>query len=239
VILRRQLSAGTPPPRLRFRGPNLHVPLWALAAGWALAGAGRAVLWLVLHPRTAVVLAIVVLLAAGVIRWGWAPYGYACAVASVVFGLWWARWPESYERQVAWRLQGWWRRFIYWRDWQPAMVTSGLAHAAALGASLPRLRSVTTDGAVDVVRVRMLPGQTLEQWQAAAPKLATTFQLRAVRVRRVLNRPQDVDLTCRRRSAPVPDVTPIPAVTEPAVADDPQPQAPSPGAFPRAPRRAS
>jgi S-DNA-T family DNA segregation ATPase FtsK/SpoIIIE len=235
-MLRRQLSVGRPVPRLRFRGPNLHVPLWALGAGWALVGIGRAAWWLVLHPRTAVMLAALVMAWAVWLRWGWAPYGWSSSAAAVVAGVWWARWPGSFHRQVTLRLQAWWHRFGYWRDWQPAMVTSGLAHAAALGASLPRLRAVTTDGVTDRVRVRMLPGQTLEQWQAAAPKLATTWQLRAVRMRRVPNRPQDLDLFCRRRAVPVAD---IPHVTEPPVAVDPEPEAPPRGAFPRAPHRAS
>lgn len=215
------------------------MPLWVLAAGWCAGQLLRAVLWLVLHPRSALALAAAVMAWAVWLRWGWAPYGWSLSAAAVVLGTWWARWPASFHRQVTGRLRARWRRFLYWREWQPAMVTSGLALAPALGASLPSLRRVRSDAHRDVLRVRMLPGQTLEQWQAAAPKLATTFSVRAVRVRRVNGRPQDLDVLCLRRALAPPIPAPVPAVTEPDPVEPEQPATPRPGAFPRAPRRAS
>jgi S-DNA-T family DNA segregation ATPase FtsK/SpoIIIE len=243
-MLRRELSPGRPVPRLRFRGPNLHLPLWLIALGWAGYRTTVAVVWLVLHPRAALALAGLVVAWAVWLRWGWAPYGWTMAAATVVLGTWWARWPGSFGRQVTTRLRSRWRWLaVYRRDWQPAMVTSGLSLAQNLGASLPRLRRVRAEPARDVLRVRMLPGQTVEQWQAAGPRLAATFGVRAVRVRRVRRvpgRPLDLDVLCLRRSLPVADTAPDNIdVTKPAPVEDTQPATPPRGAFPRAPRRAS
>lgn len=233
-MLRRELSAGRPAPRLRFRGPHLHVPLWLLALGWALVGTGRAALWLVLHPGAAVALAGVVLAWALWLRWGWAPYGWTGSSTAVVLGVWWARFPGSFGRHVTDRVHAAWRRLVvYRREWQPAMVTCGLAHAPALGSSLPRLRRVRIDGPQDVVRVRMLEGQTPEQWRAAAPQLARVFEVRAIRVRTVPDQLRELDLLCRRRGTAR---APIRHVTEPEPVDDTQPATPRPGAFPRQPR---
>jgi S-DNA-T family DNA segregation ATPase FtsK/SpoIIIE len=231
-MLRRELQPGRPVPRLRFRGPSVHLPLWLLAAGWLGTVLARLLLWAAFHPRSTVA----VIVAVGL--WlhpppGWQPLLLA---AAIVVGVWWARWPDSFRRQVTLRVAARRRRFHYWRDWQPAMVTAGLSLTPGLGGSLPLMRSVTTDGGTDTVRVRMLPGQTPDQWQAAAPRLATTWQLRAVRVRRVLNRPQELDLICRHRPVPVAD---IPRVTKLEPVEDQQPAAPRPGPFPRAPRGAS
>jgi hypothetical protein len=77
----------------------------------------------------------------------------------------------------------------------------------------------------------MLPGQTVDQWQAAAPRLAQTFGVRQLRARRVAGRAQDVELLVTVRRAPV-----IRHVTEPPPAL-PDPETPAPrGAFPRQPR---
>lgn len=249
-MLRRELSPGPAVPRLRFRGPHLHVPLWLLAAGWLLNRALAGTVWLVRHPRSALVLAGAVLAWAVWLRWGWAPYGWGGSCAAVLLGVWWARWPESFARQVTGRARSRWRWLaVYRRDWQPAMVTSGLSLTPGLGGSLPTLRRVRAGYGRDVLRVRMLPGQTLEQWQAAAPKLATTWSVRGVRVRRVTGRPRDLDVVCLRRiitaaevphaAATPPQPVEIPAVTKPGPPEDPQPATPTPGPFPRAPRRAS
>jgi S-DNA-T family DNA segregation ATPase FtsK/SpoIIIE len=233
-MLRRQLSAGRPVPRLRFRGPNLHVPLWLLGAGWALLAGARALWWLVVHPRTALALAGAVLLWAVWLRWGWAPFGWTSSSAAVVLGVWWARFPESFGRHVTDRVHAGWRRLsVYRREWQPAMVTCGLAHAPALGSSLPRLRRVRIDGDTDVVRVRMLEGQTPEQWRAAGPQLARVFEVRTIRVRTVPNRLRELDLLCRRRGTARALNR---HVTEPEPVEDTQPATPAQGAFPRQPR---
>jgi DNA segregation ATPase FtsK/SpoIIIE, S-DNA-T family len=235
-MLRRELSPGRPAPRLRFGSPLVRLPLSLLALGWAAGRAGRALWWLARHPRTLALLTLAAGLVAIRLRWGWAPLAWPGAILVVVAGVWWARFPDSFRRQVTLRLLGRWRRFIYWRDWQPAMVTAGLAHAPAHGATLPRLRKVISTAEYDTLRVRMLPGQTVDTWRDAAPKLAQTWSLRAVRVGRDPRRVQDVLLTCRRRGVPASD---IPAVTKPAPVLEEQPEPAARGAFPRQPRRAS
>jgi hypothetical protein len=167
LMLQRRLAPGPAVPRLRFRAPNVHVPLWLLALGWLGTLVLRVLLWAATHPRSA---------AAGLLAlWlvlhpppAWQPLAIAAVVA---LGVWWARWPRSFRRHVSARAQAAWRRlWVYRRDWQPAMVTS------------------------------VLPGQTIEQWQQAAPRLAQTWGLRIVRVRRTSD-PQVLTLVGRRQAA--------------------------------------
>jgi S-DNA-T family DNA segregation ATPase FtsK/SpoIIIE len=196
-MLQRRLAPGPAVPRLRFRAPNVHVPLWLLALGWLGTLVLRVLLWAATHPRSA---------AAGLLAlWlvlhpppAWQPLAIAAVVA---LGVWWARWPRSFRRHVSARAQAAWRRlWVYRRDWQPAMVTSGLSLTPGLGGALPTLKRVSVDADWDLVRVRMLPGQTIEQWQQAAPRLAQTWGLRIVRVRRTSD-PQVLTLVGRRQAA--------------------------------------
>ena len=91
---------------------------------------------------------------------------------------------ESFTRHLTWRCRGLFRgRFTYRFSWQPAMVTTGLAVHVDGREYLPKIRSVRSTGTVDQLRVRMLPGQTMEDWAAAAPRLAQTFDAQECRVR--------------------------------------------------------
>lgn len=228
MILRRELRPEARPPSLRFRPPNVHLPLWLIGTGWACVGLWRGLCWFVQHPRSTVVLFTAAVL---VVTNTVLPALVVALAAGGVLCLWWALDPTAVQRHVLepaqLRLREW---FTYRRHWQPAMLTAGLSLRDSWGGDLPTLRRVGSDAGRDVLRVRMLPGQTLEQWTAAAPALAQTFGARAVRVRRVPNRPQELGLLVTRRGAQTRHVT------ERAVEQEPE-QVPAPrGAFPRAPR---
>ena len=117
-------------------------------------------------------------------------------VVLVVFLLVWRRLHRpSFTRLVAWRTRGLWRAAaIYRYMWQPAMVTTALAVRVDGTQYLPRLVSVRSTGTVDVVRVRMLPGQMLTDWASNAPRLAQTFGALDCRVRTVPKRSHDLAL---------------------------------------------
>ncbi len=100
---------------------------------------------------------------------------------------------------------------MYRRCWEPATVTARLSLTSDGPARLPQLLRVTCTGSVDVVRVRMLPGQTVTDWVEAGPRLAQTFGVLDVRARSVLGRVHEVDLWCLR-SDPLTAPVPVPGI---------------------------
>jgi S-DNA-T family DNA segregation ATPase FtsK/SpoIIIE len=229
VILRRELRPAGRSPSLRFRPPSVYFPLWLLALGWGLVLTWRVLGWAARHLRTSAALVL-----AGWLVWADWLLG-AAVVACVAAGalcLWWAAEPGSFARRVARPLQLQLREwFTYRRNWQPAMLTSGLSLREHWGGDLPVLRRVREEARTDVLRVRMLPGQTLEQWKGASAALAQTFGARQVRVRRVPDRAQELELLVARGRAPD-----IRHVTERAAQVDSEPAPAARGAFPRQPR---
>jgi S-DNA-T family DNA segregation ATPase FtsK/SpoIIIE len=228
VIWRRELRPEGRPPSIRFRPPSVHIPLALLAAGWLVVLAARALRWLAVHPRCTIVGAVAALL---VVTDRLVPAISIVCLGAAGLMLWWLIDSEHFARWVArpvqLQLREW---FTYRRHWQPAMLSCGLSLRESWGGDLPTLRTVRDDGERDLLRVRMLPGQTLERWTEAAPALAQTFGVRAVRVRRVPNRPQELVLAVTRRTGSNRHVTELPAPQEPRTLPAPR------GAFPRAPR---
>jgi S-DNA-T family DNA segregation ATPase FtsK/SpoIIIE len=170
----------------RLNVAKVKVPLSAVLAAWA----GRRVLdglgWLARHPL--VVIPLLAFWLAAKVDDGLGVWPVLLALVLVVAGLvtWRRKHRESYTRHVSWRLRGLVRgRCVYRFAWQPAMVTTGLAVHVDGREYLPKVRSVHSTGAVDQIRVRMLPGQTIEDWAAAGPRLAQTFDAQECRVRSV------------------------------------------------------
>ncbi|MGH3370842.1 MAG: FtsK/SpoIIIE domain-containing protein, partial [Nocardioidaceae bacterium] len=135
------------------------------------------------HPVVFAPVVVVWLLAAVTDALGAVPLlGFLVAVVGGLV-VWRRRNSESFTRHVSWRVRGLWRgRWTYRFAWQPAMVTTGLAVSLGSREYLPKIRTVRSTGTVDRVRVRMLPGQTLEDWATAAPRLAQTFDAQECRV---------------------------------------------------------
>lgn len=167
----------------------------AVLCRWLWRRGVRVLGWLVRRPALLVALAAVLWLA-----WQTAHRGPAFAVAialgvidvlvalRVLFPSWFAAGLQS-------RTAGWWREVrVYRGAWQSAMVTTGLALREGRELHLPRLIAVRTRGGIDLVRVRMLPGQVLEDWAQCAPRLAQTFGTQECRVRTVVRRKHDLDL---------------------------------------------
>jgi S-DNA-T family DNA segregation ATPase FtsK/SpoIIIE len=171
---------------IRLNVAKVKVPLSAVLAAWAGRKVAEGIGWLARHPL--VLLPVLALWLAGKVIDGLGLWPLLLALSLVVGGVVVSRrqWPESYTRQVTWRLRGLVRgRFVYRFAWQPAMVTTGLAVRVDAREYLPKVRSVRSTGAVDQLRVRMLPGQTIEDWANAAPRLAQTFDAQECRVRSV------------------------------------------------------
>ena len=99
----------------------------------------------------------------------------------------------SFERTVGGRLRSSWRRlWVYDRRWHMTMVLSGLGYRSRLYRRVPRIRSVRSASGFDRVRVRLLPGQCMEDVERAAPRLAQSFGARYCLVRE--DRPRHVVL---------------------------------------------
>lgn len=152
----------------QFRTAAVHVPLSALLTAWLLRKLGHAVWWLLRRPMVLGPLVGIWLLVRLVDA-----HGTALAVGTilmlalsvVVLVVWRVRSPDSFTRTVGWRVRGGWRSvFVYRAGWSTAMSTTGLAVSLAGRNYLPKRIAVSSTGTVDRVRVRMLPGQVLDDW---------------------------------------------------------------------------
>ena len=170
----------------RLNVAKVRVPLTAVLAAWLGKKAADGLGWLVRRPVAMVPPLILVVLATVWHRHGTLPILLLAGGTVAGLGLWRCWWPESFTIHVVWRARGMWRgRWTYRYCWQPAMVTTGLAVVVDGREYLPKVRSVRSTGGVDLVRVRMLPGHTMEDWTDAGPRLAQTFDAQECRVRSV------------------------------------------------------
>ena len=154
---------------------------------------------------------------AGLLLWSVSPLLMLCMAALGVGLLVGCRlvWPDRWLAWLRLPVRAWWRGwFVYRHRWPAAMDTAGLAtswRGTDLEPHRPR-RHVSTL-TVDRVRVRMLPGQTVEDYAAVGDRLAQTFGATAVRVRSVPQRPHHVELWLLTAD-------PLTAVVEPLPVDD-------------------
>lgn len=170
----------------RLNVAKVRVPLTAVLAAWVGKKVADGLGWLVRRPIAMVPPLIVVVLATVWHRHGPLPILLLAGGVATGLVLWRCRWPESFTVHVIWRARGVWRgRWVYRYCWQPAMVTTGLAVVVDGREYLPKVRWVRSTGGVDMVRVRMLPGQQLEDWTDAGSRLAQTFAAQECRVRTV------------------------------------------------------
>ncbi|WP_353355882.1 FtsK/SpoIIIE domain-containing protein [Intrasporangium sp. DVR] len=169
---------------------------------------GRLVVWSCRHPVAVLVLA----LAAVVLR-SHGPRGLAIVAAAVgaLLVVWWRVHPVTFRRVVVSPFRA---AFVYARMWQPAMVTCGLDTRMGGEEYLPRIRRVVSTPYVDRVLVKILPGQSPEQYENATSQLAHTFS--SVRCRVVLDRPGRLWLEFTHGDS-LAEI--VPAITPPASVD--------------------
>ena len=182
-------------PPVRLHVAKVKVPLTAVIAAWCWRKLTGSVLWLVRHPLA--VLAIVLPIAAWRLTTtlGPAPLILAIAALAGLLLAWRQFWPDPFTRHVVWTLRGTWRSvWVYRSVWQPAMVTTGLSIVLNDKEYLPKITRVRSSGSVDEVTVKMMPGQTLDDWTRNAPRLAQTFGVVEARVRSVPGHPRYLTL---------------------------------------------
>ncbi len=180
---------------VRVNVAKVRVPLTTVVLAWLARRAWAGIWFLLRRPVLFLSLALLVLCWWVTLRHGPIPVGTVLTITTASLVAWWRPGRESFTRHVWWRLRGAWRGMTVYRySWQPAMTTASLDLTVDGVEHLPRLVSVRTSGCVDLVRVRMLPGQTFADYAAAADRLLQTFGVRECRVRSVPRRPHDLVL---------------------------------------------
>ena len=111
---------------------------------------------------------------------------------------WGCGWRSGRPRSTAgvwFRVRACWRAAVIYRwRWSTAITGAGLDRKRHDTEYLPQLLRVRSTRSVDRVRVRMLPGQTLDDYAAVADRLAQTFGTLDCRVRSVPRRVHELEL---------------------------------------------
>lgn len=153
--------------------------LWLL--GVLIRGVGRLLWWLMCRPMWALA---VLLLVVPTVTGTWLQVVYVVNGLAAFLLAWGLTLPDSYSRFFAQPLRRWRRvRRVYRRNWETAMVMSGMAKPGVEGTIVPQLLSVDCGRWADHVEVGMLMGQSLTDYERACPALATSFGALDCRVR--------------------------------------------------------
>ncbi|WP_197677058.1 FtsK/SpoIIIE domain-containing protein [Friedmanniella luteola] len=177
-----------------MRTPAVRVSAGLVASGWLLRRLWRLV---VVTAATPAALGGLVLVVVGVLLWSASPLLLLGAVGVLALLLLVGRllWPQRWLIWLRLPVRSWWRGwFVYRHRWAAAMDTAGLTTSWRGTLWNPTVLTVTSTLSVDRVRVRMLPGQTVEDYAAVSDRLAQTFGATAVRVHSVPQRPHHVEV---------------------------------------------
>jgi S-DNA-T family DNA segregation ATPase FtsK/SpoIIIE len=132
------------------------------------------------------------------------PLGLAVSLIVLVVAT--LTWRKLHRRSwLRFAVSAWRATTVYRRNWQPAMVTCGLAIRAGDREYVPEILRVRSTDCVDRVLVQMLVGQAPEAFEARTNQLAHTFE--ALRVRVVVERPGRICLEFTHRD-PLAEVIP-------------------------------
>lgn len=196
---------------VRVSAERVRVSLRAVVAWWLARRLARLVVFLVRTPAVLVPLAVIIF---AVVVWHAVHPAVVLSVAGVLLAsmiVWRLRWPVSFDARIACRSRAGWRSaWVYRRCWTIGMDTAGLTITRNGAEYVPPLLTVTSTRSVDRVRVRMLPGQTIDDYAAASPRLAQTFGAADCRVRSISRRPHQADLCFLTRDPLLAPVPPFP-----------------------------
>lgn len=200
---------------IRVRWDAVRISIWALILGWLAKTLARVVWTVVRSPVAMVTLTVLT-----VTLWTLDGYGLPPVLAGWGFALLavaWLRWrhPGIFERWVALRLRGRWRRFWLYRfRWPASMDTANLNKVRSGVQYLPTLRKVQSTRSVDRVRLRMLPGQTIDDWAKVSDRLCQTFGAQDCRVRSIPRKPHELELWFLTADPLLEPIAPLPVMGE-------------------------
>ncbi|MDN5805131.1 MAG: hypothetical protein L0H26_11195, partial [Microlunatus sp.] len=196
----------------------VRLSVWAVAGGWIARKLWRLLVLIVTTPAALAGIAVTAAVVGVWHRFG--PWPIIATVLLVAGGLvmWRMRWPAGFRRWVrlplrAWR-RSWW---VYRRCWVAGMDAAGLTLTRNGDGYAPVIVGVRATLSVDRVRVQMLPGQTIEDYAAAAPRLAQTFGAAVCRVRSIPGRVHELTLWLLITDSLAKVVDPLPAAEHPLV----------------------
>ena len=168
---------------VQVRTESVRVGLVIVVAVWLIR---RLITAVMMTCRTPLLFAAIVTVIGLVLLWsnlgGWSA---AAAASLILLGLvtWRVRRPDTFTMILGNRARSLGRWFgTYRRCWQPAMITANLAQRRDGTEYLPQVLGVASSRWVDRVRVRVLPGQTLDDWADVAHRLAQSFAVDSCRV---------------------------------------------------------
>ena len=163
-----------------IRPRRFELPVWAVLLGLLARWTWRGVWWCTRHPlETLLVVGPVALF----VEYGWAGVITPVVLVGLGSALWRWRHESSWWTWLAGPVLGRLRRgLVYRRVWREAMTLCGLSRTFHHQVVLPRLLSVRSDQALDVLAIRMIRGQTPAEFQHATANLAYAFGRRHARV---------------------------------------------------------
>lgn len=143
----------------------------------------RLIVWAVVFPM----LSLPIILTAEAGEQGGPRAAIAVGLASLmILAGWRLRYPGSFHRLVSGRIWKRWRRWsTYRRPWRHLCAMHGLTVVLNDHVSVPKLHRVRVGYVSDAVTVRMLYGQSHEDWQRVSDALAHAFGAMSVRVRQL------------------------------------------------------
>ncbi|PKB32448.1 FtsK/SpoIIIE domain-containing protein [Pseudonocardia alni] len=191
----------------------VFLALWFAAKGLVLAAA-----WTVRHWRTTTTVTAV---SAWCWWWGWPSLLVTLTAVAAALGVWRVASLPSFDRGAGRHLRSWWQRWLVYAPRMPRWLRSvGLTVPDRAGATviqvnplrrtataprerprrdqLPRILSVRSGPSWDEVKVRLVPGQTPEDFDTAARALAVARGVNRCQVRELA--PNVVSIDYQRRN---------------------------------------
>jgi len=181
-----------------LRGPVLRMPWPLVIAGWTGVRLWGLLRWLAAHGvGTLTILGLwglwwLVRHGAGL--WLAMAAGVVLLTMGVAMEAQWTWWRKTVAAVASFR-----RLRAYERQWDTAMVGAGLTRGDDLPTLMAhRFGGVLGERDLDVLHVKMLPGQLVSDWRAQSVRLAAALGLQRLRCHAVPGVPGDVQLYGRR-----------------------------------------
>ena len=182
---------------IRVRWDAVRISLWALLLGWLFRTVVKLLIVIVRSPTPTAISMLSLTAITWLVHRGFGLAPVLMGYGFLLLGIGLLRWrrPDLFERFVYLVARSRWRRFALYRyRWPASMDTAGLNRIRGGVQYLPTLKSVRSTRSVDRVRLRMLPGQTVEDWAKVSDRLCQTFGAQDCRVRTVRGRPHELEL---------------------------------------------
>jgi S-DNA-T family DNA segregation ATPase FtsK/SpoIIIE len=163
-----------------WRSPVYRTPFAFVAVVQAARLAYRLLRFVIRHP------AVAACALAAVLAWrlvGWPALAAVAVGTASVLALWRWRFPGSFSQHVVAPMRCRWRAWQYRRRWGAVMTIGRLAPVYQGRTLLPVLGKVSATRFTDRVQVRLVSGQSADDFAARAPNLAHGFGAVLCRVR--------------------------------------------------------